>query len=219
MTTRPQHQKNPAADRARALAMVPVGEAAAVRLDRYVALLLQWQARINLIAPSTVEDIWTRHVADSLQLLDCVPDARHWIDFGSGGGFPGLPLACVLADRSGANVQLVESNAKKASFLREAIRHTGAAAVVHNVRIEDFGDSFAGPVDVVTARALAPLKTLCDQVFPLTERGAVALFLKGQDVDAELTDTAKYWNIQAEKIPSRTSPEGTIVKISRLARH
>lgn len=203
-------------DRARALALTPVSDAALMRLDRFVALLLDWQPRINLIAASTVAEVWSRHVADSLQLIDLAPDARIWVDFGSGGGFPGLAIACVLADRPGAQVHLVESNIKKAAFLREAVRVAGAAATVHAERIEKFGESVSGPVDVVCARALAPLKQLCEAAFPLINRGAVGLFPKGQDVDAELTKAAKYWKIEAVKFKSRTSPEGQIVLVRRL---
>jgi 16S rRNA (guanine527-N7)-methyltransferase len=204
------------ADRARALALTPVADSALARLDRYVALLLAWQSRINLIAPSTVPEIWARHVADSLQLLAFAPDAKIWLDFGSGGGFPGLAVACVLADRPGAHVHLVESNTKKAAFLREAARVAGAPVTVHAVRIGNVGESFSGPVDVVSARALAPLKQLCDEAAPYIRRGAVGLFLKGQDVDVELTEAAKYRRIEAEKAPSRTSPDGRIVIIRGL---
>ena len=108
------------ADRGRALALTPVSRETAARLDRFVALLLDWQRRINLIASSTEAKLWTRHVADSLQLLALAPEARRWVDLGSGGGFPGLVIACALADTEGAEVHLVESNAKKAAFLREA---------------------------------------------------------------------------------------------------
>jgi 16S rRNA (guanine527-N7)-methyltransferase len=206
----------PGADRERALALTPVTDSALDRLDRYVALLLDWQSRINLIAPSTVPEIWTRHVADSLQLLDLAPDAKVWVDFGSGGGFPGLAVACVLAGRPGAHVHLVESNGKKAAFLREAARVAGAPVTVHAVRIGNFGESFSGPVDVVSARALAPLKQLCDEAAAYIRLGALGLFLKGQDVDVELTEAAKYWRIEAEKAPSRTSPDGRIVIVRGL---
>lgn len=208
-----------AADKARALALTPVSPETEARLDKFAALLLQWQAATNLISPTTISHLWVRHVADSLQLLDLAPaGAKVWVDFGSGGGFPAIPLACALAERPGVTVHLVESNGKKAAFLREAIRVTGAPAVVHAKRIEDIGDSFGDSVDVVTARALAPLKTLCDQTHPLIERGAVALFLKGQDVDAELTEAAKYWTLSVEKVPSKTSPEGCIVVVRGLSR-
>ena len=127
-----------------------------------------------------------------------------------------MPIACALADIPAAKVYLIESNGKKAAFLREAVRATGAPAIVHQERAEKFGESCAEPVHVVTARAFAPLKTLCDQAFPLMSRGAIALFPKGQDVDAELTDAAKYWRLEATKVPSKTSPEGSIVVIRSL---
>jgi 16S rRNA (guanine527-N7)-methyltransferase len=203
-------------DKARALALFPVSRETENRLDRFVELLLLWQSKLNLIAPSTVRELWTRHIADSLQLLPLAPDARTWVDFGSGGGFPGLVVACALAGTPGVTVHLIESNGKKAAFLREAARATGTPAIVHLERAEKFGESCAEPVNVVTARALAPLKTLCDQAFPLVARGAVALFPKGQDVDAELTDAAKYWRLEAAKVPSKTSPDGSIVVIRSI---
>lgn len=207
-----------AADKADALKLTPVSRETLARLETFVGLLLQWQKTTNLISPTTIPNLWTRHVADSLQLLDLAPTAKSWVDFGSGGGFPGIPVACVLADRPGATVHLVESNGKKAAFLREAIRVTGIPAVVHAERIEDCGDSFGDKVDVVSARALAPLKILCDQAFPLIAKGAVGLFPKGQDVAAELTEAAKYWRVEARTVPSRTSPDGCIVVIDGLTR-
>lgn len=183
------------------------------RLDRFVAALLQWQATTNLVAPSTLPELWTRHIADSLQLLPLAPDAKHWVDLGSGGGFPGLVIACAIADRPGAMVHLVESNLKKAAFLREAARLTGAPARVHAVRIEDFVDHFAEPVEIVTARALATLENLIESAYPLLKRGAQALFLKGRDIEAELTAASKCWTIDAELIPSATDSLGRIVRV------
>lgn len=207
------------ADKARALALTPVSQQTEARLNKFVALLLQWQAKTNLVAPSTMLQLWVRHIADSLQLLDLAPkNAKVWLDFGSGGGFPAIPVACALAERPGAHVHLVESNGKKAAFLREAIRVTGVPATVHAIRVEDFGDSFGDRVEVVSARALAPLKTLCDQAVPFIDRGAVGLFPKGQDVDAELTEAARYWTLSVEKVPSKTSPEGCIVVVKGLKR-
>jgi 16S rRNA (guanine527-N7)-methyltransferase len=204
-------------DKARALALIPVSRETENRLDRFVDVLLLWQSKLNLIAPSTLRELWTRHIADSLQLLPLAPDARTWVDFGTGGGFPGAVIACALADKPGAKVHLVESNGKKVAFLREAVRATGAPAIVHLERAEKFGESCAEPVHVVTARALAPLKTLCDQAFPLMSRGAIGLFPKGQDVDAELTDAAKYWRLEATRVSSKTNPEGSIVVIRSLS--
>jgi 16S rRNA (guanine527-N7)-methyltransferase len=205
-------------DREAALRLTPVSDDALARLDKFVALLIDWQRHINLIAPSTLPHIWTRHVADSLQLLPLAPGAKVWVDLGSGGGFPGIPLACALAQRPGAEVHLVESNGKKAAFLREAVRITGVPATVHAERIENFGDSFGGSADVVTARALAPLKSLCDQAFSLLAKGAIGLFLKGQDVEAELTEAAKYWTVEADLRPSLTSRDGVIVIVQSLKR-
>lgn len=205
-----------AADKARALKLTPVSRETLKRLELYVDLLLQWQAKTNLIAPSTIPTLWTRHVADSLQLIDLVPDAKVWVDFGSGGGFPAIPVACVFADRPGSQVHLVESNGKKAAFLREAIRVTGAPGKVHMERVEKYTQGPVNSVDVVSARALAPLKVLCDQAFPLIERGAIGLFPKGLDVADELTEAAKYWNINATTVASKTSPEGCIVIVRGL---
>jgi 16S rRNA (guanine527-N7)-methyltransferase len=204
-------------DRAKALALTPVSRETEERLDRFVALLLTWQKTTNLISPSTIDNIWTRHVADSLQLLDLAPNARVWIDLGSGGGFPGIVLACALADRPGAVIHLVESNAKQAAFLREAARVTGAPAVTHGVRIENLVDSFGAGVEAVTARALAPLKSLLVWSYPLLVT-APGIFPKGQDVGAELTEAAKYWSIDYTLAPSRTDPKGRIVIVRALAR-
>jgi 16S rRNA (guanine527-N7)-methyltransferase len=201
-------------DKARALALTPVSRETEERLDRYVELLLRWQTKINLVSPSTLRELWTRHVADSLQLIPLAPQARIWADLGSGGGFPGMPIA--LAGEAETRVHLVESNGKKAAFLREAVRVTGARAVVHQERAEKFGESCAETVHVVTARAVAPLKTLCDQAFPVLRRGAIGLFPKGQDVDAELTHAAKYWRLDASTVSSKTDPAGSIVVIRSL---
>ncbi|WP_409997749.1 16S rRNA (guanine(527)-N(7))-methyltransferase RsmG [Bradyrhizobium sp. SZCCHNRI3043] len=205
-------------DKAAALALTPVSRETEQRLDRYVALLLEWQAKTNLVAPSTLPHLWTRHIADSLQLLDLAPDARIWIDLGSGGGFPGVVLACALADRPGAQIHLVERNAKKAAFLREAIRVTGAPGIVHLSEIGDIVEKWSGRVDCVTARALAPLHQLIGFAEPLVKKGAKALFLKGQDVEAELTESTKYWKIESKLHSSRTGGQGWIVAIDCIER-
>ena len=201
------------ADRARALALVPVSRETAARLDRFVALLLDWQDRMNLIAASTVPTLWTRHIADSLQLLAIAPQARKWVDLGSGGGFPGVPIACALAEQSAAEVHLIESNKKKAGFLHEVVRVTGAPAIVHAERIADFAHGFRGELDAVTARALAPLPELLSIAYPQLKTGARGLFPKGQDVEAELTQATKCWSIQASFVPSRTNPKSQVVVI------
>ena len=211
-----QGASNRDADKKRAFLLTPVSRETKERLEVFVELLLLWQDKFNLVSEQSLPLVWSRHVADSLQLLPLAPEAKLWADFGSGAGFPGIPIACALAEKPGAKVHLIESVGKKANFLREAVRATGIPAVVHQVRAENFGDSYGDKLDVVTARALAPLKTLCDQSFPWIARGAVGIFPKGQDVDAELTEASKYWTLQASKVPSKTSPEGSIVVISGL---
>jgi len=205
-------------DKAVALALTPVSRETETRLDRYVALLSEWQIKTNLVAPSTLPSLWTRHIADSLQLLALAPSARTWVDLGSGGGFPGVVLACALAEVSGTRVHLIERNAKKAAFLREAIRITSSPGTVHLGDIGDIVERFAAPVDCVTARALAPLHQLIGFAAPLVGRGAKALFPKGQDVEAELTEATKYWNIQPQLHPSRTGGQGWIVELDRIER-
>jgi 16S rRNA (guanine527-N7)-methyltransferase len=222
-STRGRNQRAPdpvalAADREAALALVPVSRETLARLDRFVATLLTWQKRINLIAPATVSEIWTRHVADSLQLLPLAPSARVWLDLGAGGGFPGLAIACALAEKPGARVHLVESNGKKAAFLREAARVTGAPAIVHQARIEQMGAQLDESIEVVTARALAPLTGLLGLAEPWLKRGAKVLLPKGQDVGAELTEASKYWSIEAVLVPSKTDPHAHIVEVDHAER-
>jgi 16S rRNA (guanine527-N7)-methyltransferase len=207
-----------ASDKYAALALTPVSRETAARLDRYVDLLLEWQAKTNLVAPSTLPNLWTRHISDSLQLLTLAPLAKVWVDFGSGGGFPGVVLACVLAETPGTMVHLVERNAKKAAFLREALRVTGSPGTVHLSDIGDSVDRIAGPVDCVTARAVAPLHQLIGFAEPMVRKGAKALFLKGQDVEAELTEATKYWNIAPRLHSSRTGGHGWIVELDHIER-
>jgi len=207
-----------AADKAAALALTPVSRETEARLDRYVDLLRQWQAKTNLVAPSTLPNLWTRHIADSLQLLALAPSAKVWIDFGSGGGFPGVVLACALAETSGTMVHLVERNAKKAAFLREALRVTSAPGMVHLAEIGDTVDRITGPVDCVTARAVAPLHRLIGFAEPLVRKGARALFSKGQDVEAELTEATKYWKITPHLHSSLTGGGGWIVELDQVER-
>jgi 16S rRNA (guanine527-N7)-methyltransferase len=200
------------------LALTPVSRETEARLDRYVDLLREWQTKTNLVAPSTLPALWTRHISDSLQLLTITPAAKTWVDLGSGGGFPGVVLACALAEAPGALVHLVERNAKKAAFLREALRVTNSPGQIHLADIEDNVDRITGSVDCVTARAVAPLHQLIGFAEPLMRRGAKALFLKGQDVEAELTEATKYWNIKPHLHPSRTGGQGWIVELDHVER-
>ena len=203
-------------DRNRALALTPVSRETAARLDRFVGLLLKWQDITHLIAPSTVPTLWTRHIADSLQLIDLAPSAKIWVDLGTGGGFPGLVIACAFNGAAGRLVHLVESSTRKAAFLREALAATESPAIVHAVRMEKFVESFAGGADIVTARAVSPLSLLLGQCLPLIRQGALGLFPKGQDVESELTEAAKCWKMAADLVPSRTDPKARIVRIRAL---
>lgn len=205
-------------DKAAALALTPVSHETEARLDAYVDLLVQWQTKTNLVAPSTLPQLWTRHIADSLQLLALAPQAKRWADLGSGGGFPGVVLACALAGVEGARIDLVERNAKKAGFLREAVRITASPAIIHLMDIGDYVDRSEGRIDCVTARALAPLQVLLGFAEPLVNKGAKALFLKGQDVEAELTEATRYWIIEPRIHPSRTGGQGRIVEIDHIER-
>ena len=188
------------------------------RLDRLVERLLQWQQHTNLIADSTVPHIWTRHIADSLQLFDLAPNAKTWIDLGAGAGFPGLAIACVLADTAGAKVHLVESKQKKSNFLRECVAALDLPAIVHAQRIEDFTRTNKQAFDVVTARALAPLDKLLALAAPLFTSSTVGLFLKGRDAAAELKAAEGLWNFNVELVPSRTEPGARIAVVRNLER-
>jgi 16S rRNA (guanine527-N7)-methyltransferase len=186
------------------------------RVDVFVDLLLKWQTRINLISPVTIPLIWDRHVIDSLQLLALIPrGAKVFADLGSGSGFPALPFAIA----SGLKVHLYESNNKKAAFLREALRVTGCKGEIHVERLTGKTPSKGFPrVDVVTARALAPLHELLGLAYPFTENGAQALFMKGQDVDEELTEAEKYWRIQFTKHASLTDSQAVILAVQEVSR-
>ena len=207
------------ADRARAVALFgdSVSRETWARLDRLVESVIERQRVMNLVAASTIPQIWTRHVADSLQLIELMPQAKNWVDLGSGGGFPGLVIALAFGAREKGFVHLVESDQRKAAFLRDAIRLTRAPATVYAERVESAAKRLAAEADVVTARALAPLPRLLELAAPFFARGIPALFPKGQDVDNELTESTKSWNIQATIVPSRTHPHGKIVIVERAS--
>jgi 16S rRNA (guanine527-N7)-methyltransferase len=187
-----------------------------VKLETYVQLLLTWQAKINLIGPSTIEGVWKRHVLDGLQLLPLMdPNTEIIADLGSGAGIPGL----ILALGGNLKVHLYESNGKKVAFQREVIRQTRANAEVHQIRLETLETRL--PVKLpqyVTARALAPLDRLLGWSSPFLLRGAVGLFHKGQDVDSELLEATKSWKIGALKHPSITDSMGCILEVKDIAR-
>ncbi|MEO5335423.1 MAG: 16S rRNA (guanine(527)-N(7))-methyltransferase RsmG [Magnetospirillum sp. WYHS-4] len=184
------------------------------RLRTYADLLVKWQKRINLVGASTLDDLWRRHMLDSAQLLSYLPPTTQAIlDIGSGAGFPGL----VLAILGPAMVHLVDSDTRKCAFLREAIRLTGAKATVHHGRIETLG--LPGPIDVVTARALAPLSILLQYGQPFLRPTTICLFLKGRSVQDELTESRKTWNMTANQYPSLTDASGVILSLERISRH
>lgn len=203
------------ADRDAALKLVSVSRETLDRIEAFLELLRLWQARTNLIAPSTLSHLWTRHVADSLQLLKLAPQAATWIDIGSGGGFPGILLACALADRADAQVHLVERNGKKAAFLREALRVSGGVGQVYQGDFSDCAKSLPVVIDVVTARAVAPLDQLIRLAGPWLSHGTKALFMKGQDVAEELNSATIYWDFAVKQHPSLTGP-GVILEITQF---
>jgi len=185
-------------------------------LEKYVELLLAWQKRINLIGPSTVHTVWTRHILDAVQLIPLLPSGTSCIaDLGSGAGIPGLVVAIAMSIKA----HLYESNGKKIAFLKEAIRRTHAGAEVHQVRLESLANQNHVPVvDAVTARALAPLHVLLDYAAPFMARGARAYFHKGQDIEQELTEATKYWRIQSVRHASRTDSRGVILEVTEAIR-
>ena len=203
--------QNDSSDRARALSLTPVSRETEARLDTIVALLEKWQRTINLVAPATLPVVWTRHVADSLQLVPLAGPVTRWVDLGSGGGFPGLVVAAALAERPAADVTLVESDSRKAAFLREAARLADLPVTVLPARIEQVAPRIAAGVEVVSARALAPLPRLLELAAPFLAQGATGLFLKGQDVDNELTVSAKSWRIDADIKASLTGGGGHVL--------
>ncbi len=188
------------------------------RLDNYVDELQKWSKAKNLVGPETLSSLWIRHIADSAQAVNCAPNAKRWVDLGSGAGLPGLIIAALIADRDGASVDLVESNGKKCAFLRSAARKMAVPARIHCERIEDFTAKRHEPVDVVTARALAPLEKLLEMAEPLIARGAIAVFHKGQDVERELTQASTCWKFNYTLVPSRTQPDGALVIVDDCVR-
>ncbi|MBI1252073.1 MAG: 16S rRNA (guanine(527)-N(7))-methyltransferase RsmG [Alphaproteobacteria bacterium] len=187
-------------------------------------LLEAWAPRINLMGPREFEDYWHRHVLDCAQLLAFAPDARHWVDIGSGAGFPGLILAAMLADTPGAKVDLVEASAKKCAFLREAARAMAVPATVQFCRIETAIPGRIPQCDVITARALAPLSRLINHAKPLLDHGAVGLFLKGADAESELFDAGfvrdggdyRRSDLIAEAAASKSDPRARVIKLRTI---
>ena len=205
------------------LAGFDVSRESRARLTAYVDLLVKWQRRINLIGPATVDDVWQRHIADAVQLVPLIkPHVKRILDLGSGAGIPGLVVAISLMERQPVTVHLVESTKKKSAFLRQAVLLTGAPAIIHDCRIEELATAGpAGPlegIDLVTARALAPLPKLLQLALPWLEAGATGLFHKGREIDRELTESAKYWRIACVRHPSFVDPNGCILEVNEIER-
>lgn len=202
-------------------AILPLTEAAEARLSAYVDLIRRWQPVKNLVAPSTLGDIWRRHMADGAQALAALPSARRWIDLGSGAGIPGLVTAILLADEPGARVTLVESNSRKAAFLLTVARELKLPVRVLNERIEQVSAPSGGeigPVEAVSARALSPLSKLLEQAEPWLTQGAVGVFHKGQDFASERDTATLSWEFDLVEHPSRIEPDSRIAVIRGLAR-
>ena len=183
-------------------------------LDRFRLMLGERNAVMNLIGPATVGDFWSRHAWDSAQLLKLAPEARAWADLGAGAGLPGLVLAIFGKGVPGYHVDLVESMAKRCRFLSEVVEALGLPATVHNERAENLQLT----VEIVTARACAPLHRLLGYARPYLQSGATGLFLKGQDVVSEMSEAARYWEYEADVVPSKSDSRGRIVRVRRLGR-
>jgi 16S rRNA (guanine527-N7)-methyltransferase len=181
------------------------------RLDIFANLLIRWNERINLVSPRDIAVLWPRHIDDSRQLTALMPSEPigRAVDLGSGAGFPGLVLAII----HGIHFDLIESDARKATFLREAARETEATVTVHNARIDTVRLS---PVRLVTARALAPLDKLLGWAAPFLAEDGFCLFPKGRTTQEELTRAARRWHMRVERVASRTDGTGTILKISEV---
>jgi 16S rRNA (guanine527-N7)-methyltransferase len=201
--------------RTAALAAFSVSRETSANLDTLVSELRRWQSIKNLVGPSTLAGVWSRHVADSLQLLDLAPEAKTWLDLGSGAGFPGLVVAIAGRER-GLAVHLVESNSRKCAFLRHVARLTGAPVAVHEARLETVVPDFVGRADVVSARALAPLPDLIAWTEPLLKTGTIGLFPKGRGAGRELTEARKSVRFEGEILPSRTDAEAGILRITHF---
>jgi len=192
-------------------ALVDVSRETQERLAAYVALLTKWNAKINLVGPATLPDVWRRHILDSAQIHAQVAGVGTLVDLGSGAGLPGL----ILAILGGPQVHLIESDARKCAFLHEAARVTGTSVTIHNKRIE------AAPAieaDIVTARALAPLVQLLDHAVRFLKPGGKCVFLKGARQADELTEARKTWHMVVTERPSRSDPSGTILEVESPAR-
>jgi 16S rRNA (guanine527-N7)-methyltransferase len=183
-------------------------------LERFRMLLAERNEVMNLVGPASLPDFWSRHAWDSAQLLKLAPDARAWADLGAGAGLPGLVLAILGKGVVGFHVDLVESMTTRCRFLSEVVEALRLPATVHNARAEDLDLT----VEIVTARACAPLHRLLRYAQPYLTAGATGLFLKGQDVVSEMREAARYWEYDADVVPSKSDSRGRIVRVKRLGR-
>lgn len=183
-------------------------------LGTLIERLTAANAVMNLVGPDSLPDIWNRHILDSAQLLDLAPDAGTWADLGAGAGFPGLVLAILLKDRADSHVWLVDSLGKRCRFLQEVVDALSLRATVVNGRAEEQRIK----VDVVTARALAPMDRLLGYAQPYLQRGAQGLFLKGEKAEVELIEARKVWQFDSDLSVSRSDPRGRIVSVRSLRR-
>lgn len=187
------------------------------RLIAFEELFRKWSSAINLASPSTLADLWSRHILDSSQIFPLAPDAKHWLDLGSGGGFPGIVTACFLKDVPGASIDLIESAGKKAAFLRTAAGHLSVPARINSARIEAMWDKIDVP-DVVTARALASLNDLFNLAEPWLTNGSKALFQKGRDYQREIDESRVGWRFDLVQHDSAIDKASVILEISNLRR-
>ena len=179
---------------------------------RFQTLLGEWNEVMNLVGPATIPTYWNRHAWDSAQLLQLAPEAKTWADLGAGAGLPGVVLAILLKDTPGAKVHLVESMAKRCKFLRVVVDELKLPAEIHNARAEELDLK----VEIVTARACAPMVRLLGYAQPYLKRGSTGLFLKGQDVASEMAEAATYWKFESNLRPSLSDPRGQIVQVKGL---
>jgi 16S rRNA (guanine527-N7)-methyltransferase len=188
------------------------------RLIGFEDLFRKWSKAINLASPATLNELWERHIIDSVQLFPLLPNARRWLDLGSGGGFPGVILAILLRETTGGAIDLVESNGKKAAFLRTALAQFSTPGTIHPARIDAMWAKITTP-DVITARALAPLNELFALAEPWLSDGATALFQKGRDYRREIEESRDGWSFDLVQHPSVVDNESVVLQISNVQRN
>jgi 16S rRNA (guanine527-N7)-methyltransferase len=189
---------------------------AVAAMQTYLDMLADWNSRMNLVGPSALASFWQRHAYDSAQLLTFAPSAKIWADLGSGAGLPGIVLAILLKDTPGAQVHLVESMVKRTRFLAEVKTKLDLPVTIHNRRAEDMTPPKG--LEVVTARACAPLSRLLSFAYPCLRTGAMGLFLKGRDAEQELTDARLAWQFDAQLHDSLSDPSGRVIQLQKVTR-